>query len=154
MVRRIRLSRLAIVPALLVLAVVSACGGDDQAGAQQDVGTLLRQTFTGDKHIRSGKLAVALDVDARGTGQVRGPLKATLSGPFQSNGARKLPSFDLAAKLSGAVQDISAGVTSTGDQGFVSFMGQPYRIDDAVWAQFKQSFESAQRKEPRKQPQS
>src|SRR4051794_32284912 len=139
MVRRIRLSRLAIVPALLVLAVVSACGGDDQAGAQQDVGTLLRQTFTGDKHIESGRLAVTLDVDARGTGQVRGPIKVALSGPFQSNGAKKLPSFDLAVKLSGVGQDIDAGVTSTGASGFVSFMGQPYRIDDTLWAQFKQS---------------
>src|SRR3954451_1024279 len=133
MVRRLRPLRLALVPALLALALLSACGGDEQAAGQQDVGTLLRQTFTGDKHIRSGKLAVVLDVDARGTGQVRGPLKAALSGPFQSNGAKKLPSFDLAVKLSGAGQDISGGVTSTGDQGFVSFMGQPYRIDDAVW---------------------
>ena len=140
----------AILLALLATLVlgVAACGGDgggDAASEDTDVDTLLTDTFSGkDKKIESGKLDVKLNVDAKGAEGVNGPITMSVSGPFQSQGAKKLPKFDIDFAFEGAGQSIKAGLTSTGTKGFVNFQGSEYVVSDQVFQQFKAGYEQAQ----------
>ena len=141
---------------LLLLAMVAAlalaaCGGDDnavgeEASASTDVDQLLEETFTGNKKVDSGRLSLTLAVDAQGgeAGQ-GGPINVKLGGPFASQGEKKLPKFDMDLAFTGSGQDIKAGVTSTGDKGFVNFNNQDYAVSDQVFRQFQAGFEQAQK---------
>ena len=82
------------------------------------------------------------------------PVEVTLGGPFQSQGDKELPKFDIDLSVSGVPgQDtIEAGATSTGDEGFVAFMGQEYAVSDEVFQQFKAGFEQAQAEQTGDQP--
>ncbi len=140
--------RRVVLPFLLLVltaftGVAAACGGDEQA-ASQNVDTLLRQTFASGKKIDSGKLALSVTLDARGSAQVQGPIDISLSGPFENTGDKKLPRFRMALKFSGAGQNIQAGATSTGDKGFVAFQNQEYEVAGPVFRQFRAGFEQAQ----------
>ena len=132
--------------ALALLAVAGggliACGGDDDASSAS-VDDLLTQTFTGKKDVKSGRLALNVDLNIQGSGEMDGPIKVTLGGPFQSQGEGKLPIFDIDLSFEGAGQSIKAGATSTGSKGFVNFNGQEYAVSDEVFNQFKTAFEQA-----------
>ena len=128
---------------------VAACGGDggsgDEASEDTDVDTLLSETFSGkDKKIESGVLALKLDIDAKGAEGVNGPITLSIGGPFQSEGAKKLPKFKIDFSFAGAGQDIKAGLTSTGTKGFVNFQDTNYVVSDEVFKQFKTGYEQAQ----------
>jgi hypothetical protein len=145
-------------PALLlsliaaVALVFAACGGDEESGgepvsASTDVNELLTQTFTGKKDVKSGNIDLKLQIEAQGgESQLDGPVNVTLKGPFQVQDGGKLPKFKLDATLEGAGQSITAGATSTGDKGFLSFQGTDYAVDDQVFQQFKAAFEEAAKK--------
>jgi hypothetical protein len=135
----------------LLLSVLAACGllagcGSSDAGqaasSSTDVNQLLRDTFAGDKAIKSGKLAAALRLSAAG-GAAQGPVSLRLTGPFQMDGDVKLPKFKLDAAVHGAGQNVKAGATSTGDKGFVAFQGQQYAVSDQVYRQFRAGYEQA-----------
>lgn len=128
--------------ALLAVTGLAACGGDE-ATSSTDVNKLLDDTFSGDKKMDSGKLDLALKLDVQGSGAVQGPVNVKLSGPFESQGAEKLPKFDMEASFEGAGQSLKAGVMTTGEKGFVSFNGTDYAVSDEVFKQFKESFERA-----------
>jgi hypothetical protein len=132
-----------------VALAVAACGGgdsEDQASSSSDVNELLTQTFTGSKQVKSGNLDVALKLEAQGgDSELDGPISITLAGPFQAQEGGKLPKFHLDAAFDGAGQSIKAGATSTGEQGFLSFQGTDYVVDDQVFRQFKAGFEEAQK---------
>ena len=135
--------------ALLALAVVAltlaACGGSNSSGGSSaNAETLLRETFTGTHQIRSGKANVQLRVDVTGGTSIRGPIQATISGPFQSVGSGQLPKFDLALDASAQGQGLRAGLLSTSDQLFVNFGGTSYEVPAQVLAQLKQSFRRSQ----------
>jgi hypothetical protein len=126
---------------LLAVALV-ACGGGDSADSGSDVGQLLDDTFSGGTAIESGRLDVSVGIEAD-SGQ---PATLELSGPFQSEGAGRLPQLDLDASFEGGGQSIEAGVTATADQGFVSFGGTDYEIAGPVFQQFKAGYEEAAKK--------
>jgi len=135
--------------ALLALAVVAltlaACGGSSNSGGSSaNAQTLLRETFTGTHQIRSGKANVQLRVDVTGGTSIRGPIQATISGPFQSVGSGQLPKFDLALDASAQGQGLRAGLLSTSDQLFVNFGGTSYEVPAQVLDQLKQSFRRSQ----------
>jgi hypothetical protein len=125
---------------LLCALLVSACGGGDD----QDVSTLLKQTFGEDKNIKSGRLDLSVGLDAQG-GQTQGPVKLTLGGPFASTKPTELPRFDFTATVEAGGQTIDAGATSTGDKGFVRLRGTDYALPDEMFAQFKQSYAQSAR---------
>lgn len=135
--------------ALLALAVLAltlaACGGSSgSGGGSANAQTLLRETFTGTHQIRSGKANVQLRVDLTGGTSIRGPIQATISGPFQSAGSGQLPKFDLALDASAQGQGIRAGLTSTSDQLFVNFGGTSYEVPAQLVDRLKQSFDRSQ----------
>jgi hypothetical protein len=137
---RILVSMLA---ALMALALV-ACGGDsDEATDSTDVNQLLEETFSGEKQIDSGRIDLAIALEAQG-GTEPGSVRVNLSGPFQSEGEGKLPQLQLELSFEGGGQSLTAGVTSTGDQGFVNFQGTDYEVSGPVFQQFKAAFEQAQ----------
>lgn len=119
-----------------------ACGGGDDA-ADQDVDTLLEETFSGSKKIESGRLALnaAIDIQEGDAGPEAVTLK--IGGPFESEGEGKLPKFDIDVSFEGEGQSFSAGATSTGDKGFVNFQGTEYAVSDQVFQQFRQAYEQA-----------
>jgi hypothetical protein len=131
---------------LLAVGLVACGGGDDggeEASSSTDVNTLLTQTFTGKKEVDSGNLDLSLDIKAEG-GQAQS-VSIKLAGPFQTQGDGSLPEFSLDASLEGGGQNFSAGATSTGDKGYLSFQGTDYVVDDQVFQQFKAAFEEAQK---------
>lgn len=139
--------------ALLALAVVAlvlaACGGSDSGsgsggGSSADAETLLRQTFTGTHDIRSGKADIELRVDVSGDDSVRGPITASISGPFESAGSDELPKFDMALDAHAQGQGFRAGLTSTSDQLFVNFGGTSYEVPAQVLDQLKDRYRRAQ----------
>ena len=134
--------------ASLMLAV-AACGGGgdgDEASSDTDVDTLLADTFNGkNKKIESGKLDLSLNIDAKNTEGVSGPIKLSIVGPFQSQGKQKLPKFKIDFAFEGAGQSIKAGATSTGTKAFVAFQGNEYAVTDQVFQQFKTGYEQAQK---------
>lgn len=139
--------------ALLALAVVAlvlaACGGSDSGsgssgGSSADAETLLRQTFTGTHDIRSGKAGIQLRVDVSGDASIRGPITASISGPFQSAGSDELPQFDMALDAHAQGQGFRAGLTSTSDQLFVNFGGTSYEVPAQLLDQLKDSYRRSQ----------
>jgi hypothetical protein len=148
-------SALALVIALLGLAVLAGCGsGGDKASSSTPVDQLLKQTFSGDKQVKSGVLDLTLRVDSQGSSQLSGPVSIRLTGPFESQGKGKLPKFKFDASVDGAGQNLSAGVTSTVDKGYVSFQGTDYVVSDDVWSQFRKGYEQSQQQAGQKQGQS
>jgi hypothetical protein len=131
--------------AAMALAVGACGGGGDEASSDTDVDTLLNDTFKGNKDVKSGKLNLSLNVNAKNAQGVDGPVTLKVSGPFQSEGAQKLPKFKIDFAFEGAGQSIKAGLTSTGAKGFVNFQGTEYAVSDQVFKQFKAGYEQAQK---------
>ena len=143
MTRSLQAILLALLAALAL--AVGACGGDgNEASEDTDVNTLLSDTFKGNKDVKSGKLDLKLNIDAKGAEGVNGPITMSVSGPFQSQGEKRLPKFDIDFAFEGAGQSIKAGLTSTGTKGFVNFQGNEYAVSDQVFNQFKAGYEQAQ----------
>lgn len=135
----------ALLAAALLLAALAGCGGgDDEASTSTPVDQLLRDTFAGDKDVRSGKLAMSLRIDAEGSSQLQGPVTVRIDGPFESQGKGRLPKLGLDASVEGTGQDLAGGFTSTGDKGFLSFQGADYAIPDASFAELRRGFERSQ----------
>lgn len=134
-----------LLPLLLALValVAAGCGGGDKADSGTDVNQLLEDTFSGKKEVKSGKLDLKLRLTPEGGDT--GPVSITLSGPFQTQGKGKLAKFDFDASLEGAGQSFKAGITTTGDKGFVSFQGTDYEVSDPVFKQFVAGYEQAQK---------
>jgi hypothetical protein len=140
--------------AALALGVAACGGGGDEASSDTDVNTLLSDTFKGNKNVKSGKLNLALKVDAKGGQGANGPITMSVTGPFQSQGKQQLPKFKIDFAFEGAGQSIKAGLTSTGTKGFVNFQGTDYAVSDQVFKQFKAGYEQAQKNSTSKQKQS
>jgi hypothetical protein len=134
---------------LVALLAVAGCGGD-AADSGSDVDELLRDTFAGGKAIESGRLDIALGFDSEG-GQ---PVDIKLAGPFQSQGAGRVPLLDLDASFAGGGQTLEAGLTATEDRAFVSYGPDTYEIAAPVFEQFKAGYEEAAKKSAGQQNQS
>ena len=135
-----------LVLALLACALgVAACGDD----ADFDVDQVLQETFGEDKNIKSGRVDVSLRLDAEGLASLQGPVGLRLAGPFVTQG-EGLPHFDFEADLNAGGQSIRAGAVSTGDEGFVTFQGQPYALSDELYEEFKTGYAEQAKKDDEK----
>jgi hypothetical protein len=119
---------------------LAACGGGSGANVDQ----VLKETFSGNKKVRSGKVELKLSVKAEGARNLGGPIELKLTGPLQSQGTKQLPKFDFDLTLAASGQTFKAGAVSTGDAGFLKFQGQAYTVPAQIFTQFKQGFERAQ----------
>ena len=155
-----------LAPLALLIAALAlvACGGGDEGESTggtpveaDDPQAILEQTFASDadKKVDSGKIDLSMTINATGGGStLQGPIDVSLSGPFQSQGEKEIPKFDIDVSVSGipGQDEIQAGATSTGEAGFVNFMGQEYAVSDEVFQQFKAGFEQAQAEQSGDQP--
>jgi hypothetical protein len=127
-------SRAAILAVLLVLPVFAGCGGsDNDPGAV----SLVKNSFG--KSIGSAVVSIDLSANVQGSRSLKGPVAVKLSGPYQSNGKSKLPSFDWPLAISGAGTNFDGRLTSTGDDLFVGFQGQSYEVGKDVIARYNQN---------------
>ncbi len=141
-IRRPVLVVLALVALLGSAFAVAACGSDDGG---DDVGSILKDTFGSGKPVKSGKLDVAVSLDAKGLPSLQGPVALKLSGPFQSSGEGELPAFDFDLALNASGQSFTAGAVSTGDKGFLAFQGQNFEVGAELFKTFKTGYQQAQK---------
>jgi hypothetical protein len=123
--------------------IVAGCGGGS-GGGDASTAQLLKDTFSGGKTVKSGKLDVSLGFEAKGLPTLTGPVALKLSGPFQSEGAGKLPKFDFDLALAAGGQTVQAGAVSLGDSGYLKFGGKAYTVDKALFDQFRTGYEKSQ----------
>ena len=135
-----RLRRCLLLLVLPLLAV--GCGSSD--GGPASTSTLLKDTFSGGKTVKSGKLDVALGVDAQGLPSLTAPVAFKLAGPFSSVGSGKLPKFDFDLDIAAGGQTIQAGAVSLGDTGYLKFGGTAYSVGKSLFDQFKSGYEKSQ----------
>ena len=130
----------AVCAAVLGLA---ACGGGG-GGADENASTVISQTFSGKKEVKSGKLNMNVTANIEGTGAASAlnePVSLKLAGPFQSRGTDALPEVDLDLSVSGGGQTFTAGALTTGDEAFISYQGTDYRVPDSQFRQYKRKIE-------------
>lgn len=131
-------ARLLMICCVALLALLpAACAG---GAGDEDVDTLLQETFSGDKEVDSGRLLLKARVDARGSDQVQGPVEIQISGPFSKQGDDELPEFDLDASVAAAGMTYEAGVAAVDGNGYVMFGGEQYVLADQLLEQFKSGF--------------
>jgi hypothetical protein len=130
-------------PLLMLAAALlfAGCGGGPEtqpASSSTDVNALLRDTFANVSKIDSATIDAQLSIS--GGGQSLG---AHVTGPFQSQGANKLPKFQLAAALTSGGHSFSGGATWTGDQGFVALQGTQYHLSGLLAKQLEAGYQQA-----------
>jgi hypothetical protein len=134
-------SLLLLLVAALSLGLLAGCGGGDDSGGKEassstDVNELLKDTFSGDETIKSGKLGLNATLNAAGQA-----FTLKLSGPFQSSGEGKLPQADFDATAGFAGQTLELGLTGTEDQAFVRYGDTEYEIPGPVFKQIQAQYE-------------
>jgi hypothetical protein len=107
----------------------AGCGGEDPKET-------LDKAFS--KPIQSAKVTLNAEAKVNGSGQLSQPVKFTLTGPYQSNGDNKIPSFKWDLSLGGGGQTLQVGLTSTGDNAFVTFQGSDYEVGEQEIARVNQ----------------
>ena len=115
--------------ALATALLAAGCGGDDPK-------TTLDKAFS--NSIESARVNLNAEAKVNGQGQLSQPVKFTLTGPYQSNGANKIPSFKWDMSLAGGGQALQAGISSTGDNAFVNFQGSDYEVGEQEIARVNQ----------------
>lgn len=130
----------AMILAVLAAAMLGACGSSSSSGNAQ---TLLAQTFSGSHKVQSGVLSFSVNVDPSGSSTFKGPISLSLSGPFQSRGAGKLPESNFSLDISALGHHGALGVVSTGTNGYVTLQGQAYQLPAADFQRLASSFSGA-----------
>ncbi len=126
------LSRPTLLLAVLAALVVSGCG-DDGGGSGQPTAKLLSDTFGTDKPIDSGRLALAVDVNADGIAGLPSPLKIALGGPFQGVRDRAAPKFDFDLGLTTRDGSVTIGAISTGEKSWLTLGGRAFTLQNSAF---------------------
>lgn len=137
---RLRVAVALLGAALLALAL-AACSGSGSGG--ESPGALLSDTFSGHSQIQSGKIDLSFALSATGSGTATKPLSVRLTGPFQSEGAGKLPRFALKLDLSAAGHGLSAGATATGSALYVQLAGTWFSTPSSTYKAIEEGFAKA-----------
>jgi hypothetical protein len=137
---RLRLLFLPVLLLVLGATLVSACGGGGGGGNDKDATSLLNTAFH--QPIKSADVNFNAAVQVQGVSSLTAPISVKVAGPYVNNGAGKLPSMDLNANITGGGQSIPFGLTSTGDDLFVTVRGQAYEVGKQTVAKLNQQLAS------------
>lgn len=124
MLTRLRRLCLPILLVLLAAFALASCGED----SSEDAKATLDKAFS--SPIGSADVSLDIEVKLDGVEQLKDPIRVKLTGPYKSNGGKKLPSFDWDLSLQGGGQTFSAGAISTGDNAWVMFQDQAYEVGE------------------------
>ena len=111
--------------ALAAGAAISGCG--DERGAPEQPPAELLRTAAADP-ARSGEAQVDLELRLDGSSLLAGVTRVHLDGPFELADDRGLPSFGFALEAEVAGFGVDGELVSTGDDAFVVFFGENYRV--------------------------
>src|SRR3954449_12801215 len=125
--------RIATLPLLAVLPFSGCGGGGNDPGAV----SLVKNAFG--KPIGSAVVSIDFNANLQGSRSLKGPVSVKLTGPYQTNGNSKLPSFDWPLAISGAGTNFDGRLTSTGDDLYIGFQGQSYDVGRATIARYNQA---------------
>jgi hypothetical protein len=139
-----------IVP-LIAAFLLASCGGSSseepdpaqRASASSDVNGLLKTTFANVGKMKSATVDLKVQIEPRGAKAGDDPVGAHLSGPFESQGADKLPKFAFTAELTSGGQSFSGGATWDGSKAYLSLLGTPYEVSGLVTKQFVAGYEQS-----------
>jgi hypothetical protein len=135
----------ALTVAAAVAIPIAGCGGSsNDPGAV----SLVKNAFS--KPIGSAVISIDFEANVQGSQTLKGPVSLKLSGPYQSNGRTKLPSFDWPIAISGAGTNFDGRLTSTGDDLFVGFQGQSYDAGKALIARYNQNLSQQAAQNPKR----
>lgn len=107
-------------------ASLSACGEAEPETPAEPPAQLLSQTFA--NPASSGEAVVDFQLTLEGQALLTDPITANLQGPFELASDGGLPAFDLALDGSAAGFGIDGDLISTGEDAFVVFFGENYRV--------------------------
>lgn len=129
-IRKLLPSFLVLLSVAAAAVVLAGCGGDEE-----DARAVIDDAFSTD--IQSAVMSLNADVTVEGSEELPEPVRVQLTGPFQSNGPDKLPSFDLDVSLQGPGAEAVPpfGLISTGDNVFVELEGTSYEVGEEIVAQ-------------------
>src|SRR3954470_773127 len=129
--------RLLLLGLALVATLLTACGG----GSSGDAKDTLDKAFS--TPIKSARIDLEITLRLDGIKQLKGPVKLSVQGPYETGGSQTIPKadWDIAASASG--QNFSAGFISTGDNAWIGFQGQNYEVGKQVVAQINQQIKQA-----------
>jgi hypothetical protein len=130
----------ALLVASLASIALAACGSSSSAGSSADASSLLKETFAGSHRINSGNLNLTLTVDPSGSSTLSGPITLSFGGPFESQGAGKLPRSDFKVSVSAMGKRGSLGILSTGSSGYITLQGTSYQLPKATFHKLESSF--------------
>src|SRR6202012_3090988 len=122
---------------------LAACGSSSSGlGSSGDAQTLLKQTFTSGKPVKSGVLGVSLTLTPSGSSTLTTPISFSISGPFQSGGNGKLPQSNFTVAISELGRKGQLGIVSTGTAGYVTLDGAAYQLPAADFQRLESGFSS------------
>ncbi len=123
------------VAALAGALVLAACGGgdEDHPTPTEPPAQLLEQAAA--NPASSGEAAVDIDMDLEGDTILAGAAGFEATGPFDLGDGSGLPAFEFDGEGSAAGFGIDADLISTGDDAFVIFFGENYRVGPERFAE-------------------
>ena len=105
-----------------LLVATCATGALAFSACSAEEASVVKTAFEQD--IKSADVTVAISMKS-----AQGETGVALSGPFQSNGERKLPSVDWKLRLDGMLpRPIEGRVISSGDDAFIEYGGETYQV--------------------------
>ena len=123
------------VAALAGALVLAACGGgdEDHPTPTEPPAELLEQAAA--NPASSGEAAIDIDMDLEGDTILAGAAGFEATGPFDLGDGTGLPAFELDGEGAAAGFGIDADLISTGDDAFVIFFGENYRVGPERFAE-------------------
>lgn len=136
----------ALLMVVLAALTLAACGGDDGDGGDgggggdaADARTILDETFSGAKDVRSADVTLRLTLAEVGGGE---SFTIGVGGPFQTEGGRELPEFDMELDADlGAQGQFRAGLVSVDERLFVEWMDTTYSVPGELLDQARSSLD-------------
>ena len=130
-----------LLTAVVAALALAACGSSSSgSGASGDAQTLIKQTFSSGHPVKSGVLSISLSLTPSGSTTLSGPIAFSISGPFQSRGAGKLPTSNFTVAISALGRRGELGIVSTGTAGYVTLQGTAYQLPAADFQRLESGF--------------
>jgi hypothetical protein len=124
---------IALLAALALALIPSACGSDEDAGSAREL--LKRAT---EKTAKSADARFEFEATLDGVEQLDGRIKVSLEGPYRSNGKAKLPDFDWKLHGEAAGKSLDARLVAVPDNVFVEYGGSTYEVGEELMGMLTQ----------------